>query len=91
MKNNAILYRRDFLKITGIAAVSLGLIKSLSIAQSNRSDQNQVSQFEEPYRPQFQLTPDHGWINDPCGIFFTKLQSQDFDGQVAGVTRRSPF
>lgn len=61
--------RRDFLKIAGIGTVSLGLFRSLSAAQFTAGGSVQ-DLYDEPYRPQFHLTPNHGWMNDPCGMVF---------------------
>jgi fructan beta-fructosidase len=63
--------RRDFLKIAGIGTVSLGFSRFLSFAQP-MSDYRDPGLFDEPYRPQFHLTPSHGWMNDPCGMFYYK-------------------
>jgi fructan beta-fructosidase len=62
--------RREFLKVAGLGTASLGLFKSLSVPQSGIGEDNQIPYYDEPFRPQFHLTPTYGWMNDPCGLFY---------------------
>lgn len=61
--------RRDFLKSAGIGAVSLTFSGFSSDSQSG-SIPYKKELYNEPYRPQFHLTPEYGWMNDPCGMFY---------------------
>jgi fructan beta-fructosidase len=61
--------RRDFLKISSLVFVSLVFSKYFFTSKSNNLYKKQIL-YDEPYRPQFHLTPGFGWMNDPCGMVY---------------------
>jgi fructan beta-fructosidase len=61
--------RRAFLKSAGIGAVSLTFSGFSSDFQSG-SIPYIKKLYDEQYRPQFHLTPEYGWMNDPCGMVY---------------------
>ena len=61
--------RCEFLKFAVIGFVSLTLSGFSSDSKSG-SIPYRKELYDDPYRPQFHLTPEYGWMNDPCGMVY---------------------
>ena len=61
--------RREFMKSAAIGTVSM-TFSGFSASSITRIILNKRKLYDEQYRPQFHLTPEYGWMNDPCGMVY---------------------
>ncbi|MCB0569129.1 MAG: glycoside hydrolase family 32 protein [Phaeodactylibacter sp.] len=59
---------------TALAIILLGCLAHSCTQPAEPEEQNEMSYYQEPHRPQFHFSPEKMWMNDPNGMVY-------FDGE----------